>query len=216
MAGWDYRADGDSVAATLFIAWTTQIPRAFLEGELDGPVLANYLGWSSYVHRFLRDTLEGRLPFEGNLSERITQSLAQALDDVESRLGTEVDSWRWDRLHHAVFPHYPLHTVPPLRRWFSRSSPRGGDWSTVNLGTVVASMPYTQRNIPGYRQVIDLSQPDGGRFLHAMGQSGHFLSPRYDEYLADWAAGNLRPMRMEPTSIEAALATRLELLPATP
>ena len=57
--------------------------------------------------------------------------------------------------------------------------PNGGDWSTVNVGPVDVDHPFNQISIPGYRQIIDLSPANDSRFLDAVGQSGHFLSPAH-------------------------------------
>ena len=57
--------------------------------------------------------------------------------------------------------------------------------------------PYDQLSVPGYRQIIDLSPANDSRFLDAVGESGHFLSPHYDDFLADWQAVRHRKMRMD-------------------
>ena len=214
---WDRRADGSSAAAALFAAWTHHLPEVLLAGDGLAPRLrANYLSWTSYVQRHVADVLAGRTPAPRPVEACVTEALARAVGDLERRLGKDPARWRWDRLHRAVFPHTPFHNLRPLRPLFSRSSPRGGDWSTVNLGTVVPGRPYLQRMIPGYRQVVSLSDPDSGGFIQALGQSGHFLSPRYDDYLEDWERGALRPMRMRRRTVEQAAVARLHLRPAEP
>jgi penicillin G amidase len=67
--------------------------------------------------------------------------------------------------------------------------------------------------VPGYRHIVDLGSTDGGRFIHAGGQSGHLLSPHYDSYLDDWQAVRYRPMRFTAEAIEAARAATLRLEP---
>lgn len=153
-----------------------------------------------------------------------TEALDAALADLRTRLGATMANWRWDKVHITAFPHQPFDSVPSLQRFFSRSIGNGGDSSTVNVGhfgcegakpnpqqrqeqrisvrSFVCERPYEQRAIPGYRQIIDLSQPDGGRFIQAIGQSGHLLSPNYDDYMADWQAVRYRPMRFERASVE--------------
>jgi penicillin amidase len=91
--------------------------------------------------------------------------------------------------------------------------PNGGDWSTVNVGPVAANTPYEQHSIPGYRQIVDLSPANDSRFLDAVGQSGHVLSPHYDDFLNDWHAVGHRRMRMERTDIEKGALGRLRLTP---
>ncbi len=122
--------------------------------------------------------------------------------------------WRWDAVHHAVFPHQGLDSIKALRPLLSRSVPNGGDWSTVNVAPVAADAPFEQRNVPGYREIIDLSPANDSRFLDAVGQSGHPLSKHYADFLTDWQAVKHRKMRMERSEIEKGALGRLTLRPA--
>ena len=58
--------------------------------------------------------------------------------------------------------------LAPLRALLSRSIPNVGDWSTVNVGTVLVDRPYTQEAVPGYRQIVDLSPANNSRFIDAV------------------------------------------------
>jgi penicillin G amidase len=91
--------------------------------------------------------------------------------------------------------------------------PNGGDWSTVNVAPAAADHPYEQHLVPGYREIIDLSPANDSRFLDAVGQSGHFLSRHYDDFLADWRAVRHKPMRMERADIDAGAIGGLRLTP---
>jgi len=121
--------------------------------------------------------------------------------------------WRWDALHRAVFPHSGLDSVASLRALLSRSVPTAGDWSTVNVGTVAADRRYEQRSVAGYREIVDLSAANDSRFLDALGESGHFLSRHYDDFLSDWAAVRYRPMRMERAAVERGAVGHVRLEP---
>jgi penicillin amidase len=78
---------------------------------------------------------------------------------------------------------------------------------------VFAPRPFEQHSVPGYRQIIDLSPANDSRFLDAVGQSGHVLSPRYDDALQDWSAGRHRKMRMDRAEIERGAIGHLRLTP---
>ena len=139
------------------------------------------------------------------------RSLEQTLANLGERLGSEMAGWRWDQLHSAVFPHQPLDNIGPLQPFFSRSIPNGGDDNTINLGTFSFDQPGQQQVGPGYRQVIDLSALDASRFIQSTGQSGHFLSSHYADYLEDWQAVRYRPMRFSRAAVEAGRASTLLL-----
>jgi penicillin amidase len=84
----------------------------------------------------------------------------------------------------------------------------------VHPGSFSIKKPFEQRFGPTYRQIVDLAD-DGGAFLQTTGQSGHFLSPRYDDYLPDWGAGRYRSMRLRRAAVDASVEATLRLLPAT-
>ena len=124
-----------------------------------------------------------------------------------------MSGWRWDAVHHAVFAHSVLNGVPLVGRWLRREVPHGGDWSTIDVGPIFAPKPFEQHALPGYRQIIDLSPANDSRFLDAVGQSGHMLSPHYDDALPLWAAGKQRKMRMEPSEVASGAIGHLQLVP---
>jgi penicillin amidase len=132
---------------------------------------------------------------------------------LSDRLGGDIAHWRWETAHRAVFPHQGLDTVIGLHRLLSRSIANRGDWSTVDVGAIDVSHPFEQSEIPGYRQIVDLSSANDNRFLGSVGQAGHFLSPYYDNQLQAWHDLRHLPMRMERDQIEEHALGRLRLVP---
>ena len=120
--------------------------------------------------------------------------------------------WRWDKVHRAVFPH-ALDSVAALRPILSRSVGIPGDWSTVNVGVTAADHPYEAHTVPGYREIIDLSPANDIRFLDAVGESGHPLSPHYDDFMTDWRAVTHRQMRMDRAEIDRGALGHFRLTP---
>ena len=82
-----------------------------------------------------------------------------------------------------------------------------------NASPVAWDHRYEQRAVPGYRQIVDLSPANDSRFLDAVGQSGHLLSPHYADFLPDWRAVRHRPMRMDRTAVEQGAMGTLRLTP---
>jgi len=142
----------------------------------------------------------------------LPEPLAEALADLRSRLGDDQASWRWNRLHHAVFAHNPLGYLPVLELAFSRRVPTAGDESTVNVGPYGIG-DYGQYGGAMYRQIISLGSPQDDQFILAIGQSGHVLSPFFDQYLSDWQAGRYRPLRQDRSQIAQSRTQTLRLTP---
>ena len=51
---------------------------------------------------------------------------------------------------------------------------------------------------PGYRQVVDLSEPIRGRYVITTGQSGNVFSGRYRNLLPEWRAGRYLEIEGQP------------------
>jgi penicillin amidase len=152
-------------------------------------------------------------PKKETCDDAVTRALHAGVVDLAGRLGGDISRWRWDGVHRAIFPHQGLDSVSALRPLLSRAVPTGGDWSTVNVGPVAADRPYEQHSVPSYRQIVDLSSANDSRFLDAVGESGHPLSPHYDDFLGDWRAVRHRTMRMSTDEIEKGATGRLRLTP---
>ena len=221
---WNLDARGDSAATAIFQAWYYELPDAILEDELGSRLVADYHGIdrSSYRSRFILSTLatrdnpwcdDVRTPAKETCDDVASAALHAGIARLTKALGSDMGRWRWDAVHHAVFAHSALNTVPVLGRWLRREMPHGGDWSTVDVGPVYAPKPFDQHALPGYRQIVDLSPANDSRFLDAVGQSGHVLSPHYDDALPLWAAGKQRKMRMDRSQVEPSAIAHLTLMP---
>jgi penicillin amidase len=219
---WDFDARGDSVAEAIFAAWFQHLAPALVEDELGTLLADRYKDRYSYVTRFVVRTLaandaawcdDTRTSEKETCDATVTLALRQGVADLERRLGSDMSGWRWDAVHHAVFPHQGLDAVAALRPLLSRSVPNGGDWSTVNVGAVATDRPYEQHNVPGYREIIDLSAANDSRFLDAVGESGHFLSPHYDDFQRDWHDVRHKKMRMSRADVDNGAIGHLRLTP---
>ncbi len=69
---------------------------------------------------------------------------------------------------------------------------------TVNLGAFPLTAPFEVVVGPGYRQIVDLADPDASRWIIAGGVSGDPRSPHYADQIEPWLRGEYRPMRLSP------------------
>jgi len=220
LRGWNFDASRGSAPAAIFEAWFHRLAPTLAGDDLGPLVIDGYQSRFTYITRFVVNTLvrndvrwcdDTRTQKKETCDETVTTALHAAVDDLTRRMGSDMARWRWDRIHQASFPHSGLDTVAALRPLLSRAVPNGGDWSTVNVGPVAADALYEQHSVPGYRQIIDLSPANDSRFLDAVGESGHPLSPHYDDFLSDWQAVRHRKMRMDRAEIEKGAIGRLTL-----
>jgi penicillin amidase len=219
---WDANSTADSAAAAIFGAWFHHLAPVLAGDDLGQLLVERYSERFTFVTRFIVRTLSANdatwcddksTGAQESCDDAVTAALLKGLGDLTERLGSDMSRWRWDGVHRAIFPHQGLDAVKALRPILSRSVPNGGDWSTVNVAPAAAEAPYDQKQLPGYREIIDLSPANDSRFLDAVGQSGHFLSPHYDDFLSDWRAVKHRKMRMDRRDVEAGAIGSLRLTP---
>jgi penicillin amidase len=221
---WNLDASENQAAPAIFQAWYYELLPAIAGDELGPEFAADYQGLdrASYRSRFLLHTLadrtnvwcdDVRTPAKETCDDAASAALHSGIARLTQQLGGDMASWRWGTIHKGIFAHSTLDTVPVLGRFLRRTIPHGGDWSTVDVGVVYAPKPFEQHALPGYRQIVDLSPANDSRFLDAVGQSGHVLSPHYDDALPLWASGRHRKMLMDRAAIEKGAQGRLRLVP---
>jgi penicillin amidase len=216
LKGWDGTSPRTSVPASIFAAWAVQLSGTIAADEL-GADLGQRYNNMYFMLDAVKDpenawcddvTTEER----ENCAAFVTGALQAGLTDLQTRLGPDMNSWQWQRLHVANFPHQPLDNVPQLRSIVSRRIANSGNLDTVNPGGF--GKDFVQGGGPGYRQVVDLSALDSSRFIHAGGQSGHVLSSHYADYIADWADLRYRPLRFTREAVTSGQTATLRLEPA--
>jgi penicillin amidase len=220
---WNGDAAAGSAAEAIFEAWFYNLAPIVVSDDLGTSVTEVYRSKFSFVTRFLIQTLTDPkaaawcddLKSAGveTCDDAVTLALNRGVADLTHRLGTDMARWRWDAVHRAVFPHSGLDSLAAMRPLLSRSVPNGGDWSTVNVGPIDVDHPFEQHTVAGYREIIDLSPSNDSRFLNDVGQSGHPMSPHYDDFLEDWQKVRHRRMRMERADVENGALGRLKLIP---
>ena len=83
---------------------------------------------------------------------------------------------------------------------------------TVSLGAFPLTEPFGVMVGPSYRQIVDLGDPDGSRWIIAGGVSGDPRSPHYADQLEVWRRGGYRPMQLRSLA-EARRENVLHLVP---
>jgi penicillin amidase len=221
---WKFDAGGDSAAEAIFQAWFLDLSIDLVADKLHSQTTSDYLvlDKTSYRARFVMNTIATNdnawcdnvgTAAKESCDDTVSKALHDAVARLTKQLGTGMSAWRWDAAHHAVFAHPILNGFPVLGTWLRREVPHGGDWSTVNVGPVYSPKPFEDHSIPGYRQIVDLSSANDSRFLEAVGQSGHVLSPHYDDALPLWQAVKHRKMRMNRADVDAGAIGHLRLAP---
>jgi len=216
---WDGTLDGESPQAALYEAWYDATVRGLFEDDLGADLASEYAARRSLAAKAVDNLIRSgdalwcddvRTPEPETCETLLGRTLQRALADMSDRQGTSsLAKWRWNRVNAARFPHRPLDAVPVLRRFFSRTVPRGGD-----AFTVTPVMPLDDDIfVSSYRQIIDLAGADSSQFVIPMGQSGHIWSDRYANLLDKWTKVEYIPMRFTRLAVDEAAGATLVLEP---
>lgn len=225
---WDetQRADDDhnAAAAAYFNAvWRQVVEMTFnddLPAELQGSGSSQH--WMA-VERLLekpsspwwddRSTpgvIEGR-------DEVLRQALVDARLELTRAMGKDPSSWQWGRLHEVTFRHAVLggEGIPGPVRSLVNSGPHpvGGGSSTVNATAWDASEGFAVTAAPSMRMVVDLADLDASRWVNLTGNSGHPLSPHYDDQVEAWREGEMFAWPSSREAVREAAEDELTLTP---
>ena len=192
LEGWDGNLGLESIAASIYEAWMIQLERAMFEDDLRGDLYVELATRANpvFLLNVLDDPVQGAAWCDNVLTapvedcqETARVALELALDDLEMRMGGNMEGWAWEKIHLTQYPHNPFSQVAYLKWLFHRSIPNGGDRYTVNVAGVNLSSMYNQTHVPGYRQIVDLTELNRSRFMITTGQSGNVLSPHYADLI---------------------------------
>ncbi len=208
---WHGRMAPDSIAATIYQAFTLQLGRAVVRGAIRDRDLAER--WLDRAHNGFMAHVTTPWRWQSHLldlwdegdpelvgqdwQELATDALRAALDDLEARFGPDQERWRWGRVHPLEFPHPLGEASPVLARIFNRTLEVGGAQETVAQVGWDPNDPFKAIWAPCWRMVADPQRPERSRWQQFTGQSGHPASPHYDDLQPRWLEGQMQPMAGE-------------------
>jgi len=211
LRSWDGRMGPDSVAATIYQAFTLRLAREvarlaigdrdlaerWLDRADNGFMRHVSAPWRWHSH-LLALWEQGDAALIGrDWDELALDALRAALDELETRFGSDQDGWRWGSVHALEFPHALGDANPLLAAIFSRRLEVGGGEETVAQVGWDPNDPYRAIWAPAWRIVADAGDPERSRWQAFTGQSGHVASPHYDDLQARWKDGLTQPMAGE-------------------
>ncbi|MHB1132250.1 MAG: penicillin acylase family protein [Chloroflexota bacterium] len=222
LRAWDYQSGAESAAALIFNVFYNRLLREMLADELGVELLRHYLASHRHhvlaIPHLLADPTASwfggpSAPRVRGRNDVLRRSFVTAVAALERRFGPDPIAWRWGDIHTAHFS-TPLGRVPLLDRLLNRGPySRSGDTTTVNVSGYSHIAPYAENHHAALRQVFDLVDWDSGRVVIPTGQSGHFLSPHYDDQLTLWLRGEYVTLPFSREAVSAGAASRLLLQP---
>lgn len=213
LKAWDANETTDSAAAAIYEAWAVKHLGPAVAAVAVRPEARALIGAGSPDALFV--WLESQP--QGARAPILLDSLAAAVKDLKVRLGPDMSSWTWGRLHHAHFvpavaaladPQLAAQmSVGPLQVPGSASTPRAATWRPND---------FRQTAGASVRIVLDVGAWDNSVAINTPGQSGDPMSAHYRDLFALWAAGSYVPLRFSRAAVEGEAEVVLKLTPARP
>ena len=211
LRSWDGRLTPDSVAATIYQAFTLRFAtavarRAIRDRDLterwldraDNGFLAHVTApwrWQSHLLGLWAEGDEELVG--GSWDELALDALRAALHELADRFGDDPEGWAWGRVHPLRFPHALGAANPLLGRIFNRELQVGGGQETVAQVGWDPGQPFEAIWAPCWRMVADPVDPDRSRWQQFTGNSGQAGSDHYDDLQPRWRDGITQPMAGE-------------------
>lgn len=203
---WDRNATPESVGATIFEAVRLSLLRNIFADELGEKAFLKFLDFESLTMQVLASILaKPQSPWYDNIytpqtetrDEILLKAFKGAVDELEERLGKDMNKWQWGKVHVAIFWNETLGKsgIKLIENIFNRGPvPVSGSSETVNNNLYNPENPFEVMVVPSYRQIIDVGAWDNSLSIHTTGQSGHPYHPHYGDFIEKWARGEYHPM----------------------
>lgn len=223
LESWNFLHGTENVGATVHWAFNEKLKKHALLDEMGEKVLATYdtLADSFNFYKYFVHTPE--LPFWDDVNtdavetreDTMLASFRDAVATLSERFGEDVNDWTWGKAHTMTFTH-PLGFVPGLGGIFNIGPfPASGSHHVVNnMIAHGADAHYDVVAGPSTRRVIDFGNVEESFAILPTGNSGHFLSPNYDDQAEMFMRGEYREIVFTEEQIEASKKHALVLTPA--
>ncbi|MEW5986224.1 MAG: penicillin acylase family protein [Chloroflexota bacterium] len=230
LRAWDGRLIPDSVGGSLYEVTKATMTRNLLEPALGAELTTRWMGQGFHpllmpayefygydtvtLLRLLGQPESWWIVQAGGRQALIERSLKQSVLWLREKLGADVKTWQWGRLHQVTYGH-ALGLQKPLDQVFNRGPfPIGGDTDTPCQTATLPNEPYAANSYcPSFRQIIDVGEFGRSVAVYPPGQSGHLASPHYDDLGALWLQGEYHPMLWTREEVEGAAEGTLTVRP---
>jgi penicillin G amidase len=203
LRSWNGRMGRDSIAATIYQAFTLRLAREVVRAAIRDRDLGER--WLDRAHNGFIAHVTSPWRWQSHLlalwdegdEELVGRSwdglaldaLSAALVELRDRFGDNPDGWRWGEAHELRFPHALGAANPVLGRILDRSLEVGGGQETVAQVGWDPNDPFAAIWAPCWRMLADASDLQGSRWQQFTGNSGHPGSEHYDDLQPRWRDG---------------------------
>ncbi|MGV9337640.1 penicillin acylase family protein [Streptomyces sp. NPDC003688] len=158
----------------------------------------------------------GNRPAAENRDQLFTRAMIDARWELTAKLGKDIDTWSWGRLHRLFLKNQTLGTNgPEILQYALNRGPwklSGGE-ATVDATGWNAAGGYGVVWVPSMRMVVNLADLDKSKWINVSGASGHAFSSHYTDQTDKWAKGELLPWSFTGKAVDGSTKDTLVLKP---
>ncbi|MEV6079949.1 penicillin acylase family protein [Streptomyces sp. NPDC052069] len=159
---------------------------------------------------------KGRDEALDNRDDLFAQAMEDARWELTAKLGKDISTWSWGRLHQLTLKNQTLGTEGPglLQRALNRGPWNlGGGEAAVNATGWNAAGGYEVIWVPSMRMVVNVGDWDKSRWINLSGASGHAFSAHYTDQTEKWVDGELLDWSFGTNAVGQATVDTLTLKP---
>ncbi|MFI2642856.1 penicillin acylase family protein [Streptomyces sp. NPDC018610] len=158
----------------------------------------------------------GTRPKADNRDQLFARAMIDARWELTAKLGKDIDTWSWGRLHRLFLKNQTLGTEGPgFLQYILNRGPwklSGGE-AAVNASGWNAAGGYNVVWVPSMRMVVNLADLDKSKWINLTGASGHAFSAHYTDQTGMWAKGELLPWSFSASAVGKSTSDTLVLKP---
>lgn len=196
---WNLNSDVTAIAPSIYYSWAREIQKKMLVDltEDEKEIFAKVPnGWIF----FKRVIMEPSSPWwkKFDREKLIKETFIDTLSWLGKRLGDDVNEWKWGRIHTLEYVH-PIGKVKPFNYLFNLGPyPAPGATQEVNNQKVTSYKgDFEVKAGPSTRRIIDFIRPEKAWGILPIGNSGHLLSPFYNNQVQPFLEGKYREELLE-------------------
>jgi penicillin amidase len=146
----------------------------------------------------------------------LEQAMKDARYELTAKLGKDINTWSWGRLHKLDLKNQTLGTDGPgVLKWLLNRGPwqlSGGE-AAVDASGWNAAGGYDVVWVPSMRMIVNLEDFDKSRWINLTGASGHAYNAHYTDQTDEWANNELLPWYFSDDRVDAAAKAKMALTP---
>ena len=179
----------------IFYSWATQFQKMVLQDEI-----GRNIDWfksinSDFLEKVLRNVDGASEWCDIKQTEKVEtcedisiSALDNALVSIANKYGKDAEKWLWGNFHKAYFVDGVIGKYPLISYLTNLVFEIPGGDNTLSMNRTINTLnnQYNVNYGSTLRVIIDFSDENNSFFSIPTGQSGHFLSTNYDDFIEHW------------------------------